>query len=56
MIRLVHSCVFFHELSSRFDVVRVIFGIPKRVTSLCLPACSGIFSLHVLGGDVQYIR
>ena len=40
MIRMVHSYGYFSELSCRFGVVRVTFGIPKR----------GSFAF--LGGDV----
>ena len=34
MIKLVHCCGHFRELSCSFGVVRVMFGITKRVTSL----------------------
>ena len=47
MIALVHSCGYFRELSCRLGVVRVMFGIPKGVASLCLPALSEIFSLFL---------
>jgi len=52
VIGLVHFCGYFRELSCRFGVVRVMFGISKRVTLLGLHACSGIFSLF-LCGDVS---
>ena len=39
-MEFVHSCGYFRELSCRFDVARVVFGIPKRVTSLSLRALS----------------
>ena len=54
MIGLVHSCGYFRELSFGFGVVRVMFGIPKRVTSLCLRACSEIFSLFLCGDTSDY--
>ena len=49
--RLVHSCGYFRDLSCRFGVVGVMFGISKRVTSLCFRALPEIFSLF-LGGDI----
>ena len=52
MIKLMHSCGYFRELSCRFGVFRVMFGIPKRVTSLGHRALSETFSLF-LGGDVR---
>ena len=51
MIGLVHTCGYSRELLFRFGVVGVMFGIPKRVTSLCFQALPEIFSLF-LGGDV----
>ena len=45
-----HSCGYFREKSCSFGVVRVMFGIPKGVTSLCLRALSEMFSLF-LGAD-----
>jgi len=45
-----HSYGYFHEQSCRFHVVRVMFSIPKRVTSLCLRACRETFLLF-LGSD-----
>ena len=51
MIVMVHSCGYFRELSCRFGVVCVVFGIPKRITLLCFWTLSAIFSL-ILGGDV----
>ena len=50
VIELLHSCGYFHELSCSFGVGRVMFGIPKRVTSLCLRTLSEILSLFI-GGD-----
>jgi len=47
-----YSCGYFRKQSCRFGVVRAVFGIPKRVTSRCLRACSEMFSLF-LGGDVS---
>ena len=47
-----HSCGYFREQSCRFHVVCVMFGIPKRVTSLCLRACREIFLLF-LGGHLS---
>ena len=37
------SCGYFREQSGGFDVVRVTFGIAKRVTSLCFRALSKMF-------------
>lgn len=39
------------EVSCRFGIVRMMFSIPKGVTSLCFPALPDIFSLF-LDGDV----
>ena len=36
-----HPCGYFLEQSCRFGAVRVMFGIPKRVTSLCFRAVVG---------------
>ena len=52
MIYFLYSCGYFRELSCRFLVVRVILGISKRVTSLCLRSLSEILSLF-LGDDVS---
>jgi len=52
VIKLVYSCGYFCELPCRFGVVRVMFGIRKRVTSLSLRTLSEIFSLF-LGGDIR---
>ena len=52
VVELAHSCGYFRELSCRFGFVRGMFGIPNRVTSLCLPALLEIFSFF-LGGDVS---
>jgi len=57
----VHSCGYFREKSCRFGVVRVLLGIPKRVTSLCFRAlrgeiwrcCLGIFVDGILSFAVQ---
>jgi len=43
---------YFREKSCRFGVVRVIFGIHKRVTLLCFRALSEMFS-SFLGADVS---
>ena len=47
-----YSCGHFREQSCRFSVVRVIFGISKRVSSLCFRALSKMFSLF-LGAHVS---
>ena len=52
MAELAHYCGNFRTLSCRFGVVRLMFGIPKKVRSLCRRALSNIFSLF-LGGDVS---
>ena len=52
MIGWVHSCGHFRELPCRFGVVRMMFGIPKRVTSLCFLAMLEIFSLFLGRSDV----
>ena len=52
MVELAHSCGYFRELWCTFDLVRVMFVIPKRVSSLNLRALSDIF-LFFLVGDVS---
>lgn len=51
MAELARYCGNFRTLSCRF-VVRLKFGIPKKVRSLRRRALSNIFSLF-LGGDVS---
>ena len=52
MITAVRSCGYFPKKSCRFGVARVMFGIPKRVTSLCFRALWEIFSLF-LDADIS---
>lgn len=52
VMKLVHSCGYFRKLSCRLGVIRMMFGILKRATSLFLWTLWQIFALF-LGGDVS---